>query len=171
MAEFTVNPTRLDPYKNFKFRVKWDNTYVAGVSKVSALKRSTDVIEHREGSGPSRPRLSPGQTSFEPVTIERGVTHDQAFESWANQVSNPEGGPGAEMALANFRKDIVIELHNEAGQIVIAYVVHRCWVSSYQALSDLQADGAGSAVEVITLQHEGWERDAAVVEPKEPSFS
>ncbi len=45
MVEFPVNPTRFDPYKNFKFRIKWDGAYIAGVSKVSALKRTTEVIE------------------------------------------------------------------------------------------------------------------------------
>ncbi|HEY2246977.1 MAG TPA: phage tail protein [Bradyrhizobium sp.] len=171
MAEFTVNPTRFDPYKNFKFRVKWDGQYVAGVSKVSALKRSTEVVEHREGGDPSTPRKSPGRTGFEPVTLERGVTHDPAFEQWAAKVWNLGAGPGTEVSLKDFRKDIVIEVHSEAGQLVLAYKVFRCWVSEYQALPDLDANSDAVMIERITLQNEGWERDTSVVEPSEPSFA
>ncbi len=167
MTEFAVNPGRHDPYKNFKFRVKWDGQYMAGVSHVSALRRSTEVVEHREGGDPSMLRRSPGRTAYEPITLERGVTHDAAFEAWVNQVFLL-GAAGGEIALANFRKDIVIELHNEAGQVVKAYLVHRCWPSKYQALPDLQADATCTALESITLEHEGWERDPAVVEPVEP---
>ena len=168
MAQFTVNPTRFDPYKHFKFRVKWDGKYVAGVSHVSALKRSTDVVEHREGGEPNTVRRSPGRTRFEPITLQRGVTHDPEFEAWANLVWKLGAGLGSEVALANFRKDVVIELCNEAGQIVLAYKVYRAWVSEYQALPDLDANANVIAIESITLQHEGWERDTSVVEPKEP---
>ncbi|HET7152581.1 MAG TPA: phage tail protein [Candidatus Kapabacteria bacterium] len=168
MAEFTVNPTRFDPYKNYKFRVKWDNKYVAGVSKVSALKRSTDVVEHREGGDASAMRLSPGLNRYEPITLERGVTHDTAFEEWANKVWNPQAGLGNEVALADFRKDIYIEFYNEAGQLVLAYKVFRCWVSEYQALPDLDANANAVAIERIMLQNEGWERDTSVVETPEP---
>lgn len=163
MPEFSVNATRFDPYKNFRFRVKWDGRYVAGISKVSALTRSTEVVEHREGGAPSVARKSPGETHYAPITLERGVTHDLEFEQWANKVWQF----GAEMALADFRKDIVIELHNEAGQLVIAYKVYRCWVSEYTALPELDANADAVAIEQIVLQHEGWERDASVAEPKE----
>ena len=167
MAEFSVNPSRLDPYKNFKFRVKWDNKVVAGVNKNSGLRRSTEVVEHREGSDPSSVRKSPGRTTFDAITLERGVTHDSTFEDWANLVWR-RGVSANEVTLSSFRKDITIELLNEAGQIVIAYRVYRCWVSEFVALSDLDAGAAAVAFQHITLQNEGWERDTAVVEPKEP---
>ena len=167
MPQFTVNANRLDPYKNFKFKVKWDNHYVAGISHVSPLRRTTDVVEHREGGDSGMSRRSPGRTTYEPITLQRGVTHDTDFEDWANRVSRL--GAGSEVALANFRKDIVIELHNEAGQLVLAYRVHRCWVSDYQALADLDAAGNGTLIQSITLEHEGWERDTGVTEPTEPS--
>jgi phage tail-like protein len=171
VAKFTVNPNRVDPYKNLKFRIKWDGRYVAGVSKISALKRITEVVEHREGSDPSTVRKSPGQTEWEPITLERGVTHDTEFEQWANKVHNFGAGAGAEMSLADFRKDIVIDLFNEAGQLVLSYKVYRCWVSEYQALPELDASANGVAIESITLQNEGWERDYEVSEPTEPSFT
>ena len=171
MAQFTVNAQRFDPYKNFKFRVKWDGRYVAGISKVSALKRSTEPIEHREGGDPSSPRRSPGRTKFEAVTLERGVTHDTEFEKWANRVWNFGSGLGAEVSLRNFRKDIIIEVYNEAGQLVIAYKVFRCWVSEFQALPDLDANANAIAIQHIKLENEGWERDYDVVEPAEPSFT
>src|ERR1700760_1588936 len=136
MAQFSVNAQRFDPYKNFKFRVKWDGRYVAGISKVGALKRTTEVVEHREGGDPSSGRKSPGRTKYEAITLERGVTHDPEFEKWANKVWNLSGGVGAEVSLKNFRKDLRIELFNEAGQAVIAYNVRRAWVSEYQALPD-----------------------------------
>ena len=166
MAEFTVNPTRFDHYKNFKFRLKWDGKYVAGVSKVSPLVRRTEVILHREGGDPSTSRKSPGQTQFEPITLERGVTHDTAFEAWANLTWQLGSHP--EVALASFRKDIILEIHNEAGQLVLAYKIYRCWVSEYQALPDLDANASAVLLEHITLENEGWERDTEVVEPKEP---
>ena len=171
MAQFTVNPQRFDPYKNFKFRVKWEGKYVAGVSKVSALKRTTDVVEHREGGDPSSSRRSPGRNKFDPVTLERGVTHDLEFEQWANKVWNFGAGPGAETSLKDFRKDIIIDLFNEAGQKVISYKVFRCWVSEYQALPDLDANANAVAIQSIKLENEGWERDYDVAEPQEPQFS
>ena len=171
MAQFPVNPERFDPYKNFKFRVKWDGRYVAGVSKVSALKRSTEVVEHREGGDPSTARKSPGRTKYEAVTLERGVTHDVEFERWANKVWNFGAGLGAEVSLKDFRKDIMIEFYNEAGQLALAYKVFRCWVSEYQALPDLDANANAVAIQHLKLENEGWERDLEVTEPAEPRFT
>jgi phage tail-like protein len=171
MAQFSVNLQRFDPYKNFKFRVKWDGRYVAGISKVSALKRTTEVVEHREGGDPSTGRKSPGRNKFEPITLERGVTHDLEFERWANRVWNFGAGLGAEVSLQNFRKDIIIEFYNEAGQLAIAYKVFRCWVSEFQSLPDLDANANAVAIQHIKLENEGWERDLAVTEPTEPSFT
>jgi phage tail-like protein len=169
MAQFSVNPSRFDPYKNLKFRVKWDGRYVAGVSKVSALKRTTEVVEHREGGDPSTVRRSPGQTKYEPITLERGVTHDLEFEQWANKVWNLGSSLGSEVSLADFRKDLIIEFYNEAGQLALAYKVYRCWPSEYQALPDLDAGANVVAIQSLTLQHEGWERDYDVTEPTEPT--
>lgn len=174
MAQFSVNvhPQRFDPYKHFKFRVKWDGRYVAGVSKVSALKRNTEVVTHRAGGDPSSPRSSPGQTSYDPVVLERGRTHDTEFEEWANKVWNFGSGMGAEVSLKDFRKDIILELYNEAGQLVMAWRIFRCWPSDYIALSELDSSGNASiALESLTLQNEGWERDYAVTEPSEPTFT
>jgi phage tail-like protein len=171
MAKFTVNPDRVDPYKNLKFRVKWDGRYVAGVSKISALKRTTEVVEHREGGDPNSVHKSPGQTHWAPLTLERGVTHDPEFEQWANKVHYVAAGAGSEVSLADFRKDITIDLFNEAGQLVLSYRVYRCWVSEYQALPELDANATAVAIESLTLQNEGWERDYAVTEPEEPRFT
>lgn len=167
MAQFSVNASRFDPYKNFKFRVKWDGRYVAGVSKVSALSRTTEPIEHREGGDPSTVRKSPGQTKYEAVTLERGVTHDPEFEQWANRVWNFGAGLGSEMSLRDFRKDVIIEFYNEAGQLALAYHLFRCWVSEYQALPELDAGGNAVAIQSIKLENEGWQRDEAVTEPNE----
>ena len=175
MPEFTVNATRKDAYKNFKFRVKWDGAYVAGVSKVSALKRTTEVVKHREGGDPSTSRKSPGRTEYEAITLERGVTHDLAFQQWANKVWDYQNAQAQnadqEVSLADFRKDVIIDFFNEAGQKVISYHVYRCWVSEYQALPDLDANANAVAIQHIKLENEGWDRDPAVVEPTEPSFS
>ena len=171
MAQFSVNATRFDPYKNFKFRVKWDGQYVAGVSKVSALKRTTEVVEHREGGDPSTSRKSPGRTKYDPITLERGVTHDLRFLQWANAVWNYGAGLGAETALKCFRKDIIIEVYNESGQLALAYKVYRCWVSEFQALPDLDANANAVAIQSIKVENEGWERDADVPEPSEPCFT
>jgi phage tail-like protein len=173
--EFPVNTYRYDPYKNFRFRVKWDGRYVAGISKVSGLSRTTEVVTHREGGDPSTPRKSPGQSSYAAITLERGVTYDEEFERWANKVwdyrNSTGNNPQNLVSLADFRKSITIELYNEAGQLVIAYNVYRCWVSEYQALADLDANGNAVAIQSIKLENEGWERDTTVVEPKEPSFT
>jgi phage tail-like protein len=171
MAQFTVNPRRFDPYKNFKFRVKWDGRYVAGISKVSALKRSTEVVEHREGGDPSTSRKSPGRSKYEPITLERGVTHDIDFEQWANKIWNFGAGGGSEVSLGDFRKDLIIDVFNEAGQKVLAYQLYRCWVSEYQALPDLDANANAVAIQTLKLENEGWERDVSVTEPTEPSFN
>lgn len=171
MAEFSVNPQRFDPYKNFKFRVRWDGRFVAGISKVGALKRSTEVVEHRVGGDSSTGRKSPGRTKFEAIMLERGVTHDEDFERWANLVWNVEAGLGAEVSLSDFRKDIIIEMYNEAGQLAIAYKVFRCWVSEFQALPELDSNANAVAIQSIKLENEGWIRDVEVQEPTEPSFA
>ena len=171
MTQFSVNAQRFDPYKNFKFRVRWDNRYVAGVSKVSALKRTTEVVKHREGGDPSSSRKSPGRTEYEAITLERGVTHDPEFERWANKVWNYGSGLGAEVSLKDFRKDLVIEVYNEAGQLALAYKVYRAWVSEYQALPDLDANANAVAIQTLKLENEGFERDYEVAEPAEPSYS
>src|SRR5215831_17559322 len=171
MAEFVVNPTRFDPYKNFKFRLKWDGHYVAGLSKCSALKRTTEVVEHREGGDPSSPRKSPGRTKYEAITLERGVTHDTDFEAWANKVWHYGAKLGSEVSLKDFRKNLTIEFYNEAGQLAIAYKVYRAWVSEYQAMPDLDANANAVAIQHIKLENEGWERDTQVTEPTELSIA
>ena len=171
MAQFSVNAERFDPYKNFKFRVKWDGRYVAGISKVGSLKRSTEVVEHREGGDPSMSRKSPGRTKYEPITLERGVTHDTEFEKWANKVWNFGSGLGAEVSRRDFRKDLIIDVYNEAGQLAIAYKVFRCWVSDFQALPDLDANANAVAIQTLKLENEGWVRDIEVAEPSEPTFT
>jgi phage tail-like protein len=173
MAQFTVNANRFDPYKNFKFRVFWEGSTapVAGISKVSALKRTTEVVEHREGGDPSSVRKSPGQTKYEPITLERGVTHDMEFEQWANKVWNFGSGLGSEVSLADFRRNVVIEMYNEAGQPVLRYIAYRCWVSEYQSLPELDASANAVAIQTLKLENEGWERDYALTEPSEPTFT
>ena len=171
MAQFSVNPTRFDPYKNFKFRVKWDGRYVAGVSKISALMRTTEVVEHREGGDPSSSRKSPGRSTYEAITLERGVTHDIEFEQWATKVWNFGAAAGAESSLKDFRKEIIIDVFNEAGQKALSYKVYRCWVSEYQALPEMDANANAVAIQTLKLENEGWERDPDVPEPAEPSFT
>jgi phage tail-like protein len=170
MPEFTVNATRHDPYKNFKFRVKWDGKYVAGISKVGALKRTTEVVKHREGGDPSSSRKSPGRTEYDAISLERGVTRDLGFEQWANKVWQLNGG-ATEVSLKDFRKDLILDVFNEAGQKVISYKIYRCWVSEYQALPDLDANANAVAIQHIKLENEGWERDTSVTEPTEPTFT
>lgn len=165
MPQFSVNTHRFDPYSNFKFRVKWDNEYVAGLNKCSALKRTTEMVEFREGGDPSHGRKLPGKTSYDAITLEQGVTHDTRFEEWANLVNNYQGD--ALMSLKGFRKDVTIEVHNLQGVVVLAYNVYRCWVSEYQALPELDAGGNAVMIRTIKLENEGWERDVAVTEPTE----
>ena len=170
MPQFPANPQRLTPYPNFKFKVRWDGRYVAGISKCSGLKRSTEVIEFREGGDPSSARKSPGRNKFEPITLERGVTQDLDFERWANKVWNFGAGLGKEVSLKDFRKDIMLEMYNEAGQLVLAYKIYRCWVSEYQALPDLDSNANAVAIQHLKLENEGWERDVEVAEPAEPQY-
>lgn len=167
MPPFTVNAHRFDPYKNFKFRVVWDGKPVAGISKVSGLKRTTEVVKHRDGGEPNSIRKSPGRTEYPPITLERGLTHDTEFEEWAALVWDLGSGPGAEVSLKHFRKDILIQLCNEAGAVVLGWKVYRCWVSEYAALPDLDSNANAVAVERIVLENEGWERDKDIPEPVE----
>src|ERR1700751_405256 len=172
MPPFSVNANRLDPYKNFKFRITFDGSnYVAGVSKISALNRTTEVVKFRDGGDESSSHKSPGRTEYEAITLERGVTHDLEFEKWANKIWNFGAGLGMEVSLKEFRKDLLLEVYNEAGQLVITYKIFRCWVSEYQALPDLDANANAIAIEHIKLENEGWERDTSVTEPTEPTLS
>lgn len=173
MAQFSVNTQRFDPYKNFKFQVFFEGSTVAvaGISKVSSLKRTTEVVKHRDGGDPSSSRKSPGRTEYEAITLDRGVTHDKEFEQWANKVWNYGAGLGVEVALKDFRKNIIIKIYNEAGQVAIAYKIYRCWVSEFQALADLDANANAVAIQHIKLENEGWVRDIETVEPSEPTFT
>jgi phage tail-like protein len=171
MPPTSIPTKRLEPFPNFKFQVWMDGRAVAAVSKISALRRTTEVIEHREGGDPSTSRKMPGRTKYEAITLEQGVTTDRTFNRWASQVWNFGSGLGAEVSLKDFRKDIIIKMYNEAGQLVIAHKVYRCWVSEYQALPDLDANANAVAIQHIKLENEGWERDLDVPEPSEPSFT
>jgi phage tail-like protein len=170
MPPFPVNTTRLDPYKNSYFRIKWDGKYVYGGSKLTGLKRSTQVVEHLDG-GDTTPRKSPGHVKYEAITLERGLTQDMAFHDWAGLVWNYGAALGSQVSLANFRKNLYLEFYNEAGQLVIAYKIYRCWVSEYQAMPDLDASANAIAIEHIKIENEGWERDTSVTEPLEPTLT
>jgi phage tail-like protein len=152
---YAINPIRFDPYKNFKFRIKWDGKIVAGISKMSGLKRTTQVVEHREGTDPNSIGKSPGVTRYEALILERPLTQDLEFENWARKVWNFDPSK----SLMDFRKDIILELLNESGQVAIAYKVYRCWVSEYQALPDLDANANAVAIETVKIENEGWERN------------
>jgi phage tail-like protein len=165
MAKFTVNSERFDPYRNFKFKIKWDGQYVAGLSKCSALKKTTETVDWREGGDPSTSHKLPGKTSHEAITLEAGVTHDTTFEEWANLVNNFKGD--ADMSLKNFRKNITIDVFNLQGVKVLSYHVYNCWVSEYQALPELDASANAVMIQTIKLENGGWERDTSVKEPKE----
>jgi len=163
--QFPVNAHRRDPYRNFKFQVLIDGNAVAGLTKVSALHRITEVVEFRTGGDPTHSRKVPGRTQYMPITLEQGLTHDPVFEVWANLVNNLDGDSA--MSLVNFRKDIVINVLNLQGAVAISYQVHRCWVSEYVALSVLESDDCEIAIQRIVLQHEGWTRDTSISEPTE----
>ncbi len=166
MAKFSANAHRFDPYRNFKFRIKWDGQYVAALSKCTALKKTIEVVPWKEAGDNSVERKMPGPTSYEPITLDSGVTHDTAFEEWANLVNNFQGD--AAMSLVNFRKDVVtIDVFNLQDVKVLSYNVYRCWVSEYQALPDLDASGNAVMIQTIKLENEGWERDTSVTEPTE----
>ena len=164
-TQFVANSYRYDPYKNFKFRVLFGTQVVAGVSKVSALKQTTEPVTHREGGDPNSARLTPSVWKFEPITLERGITHDAEFENWAKLIWSVDGD--AAISLKDFRKDITIQLLNEQGIVVKSYFVRNCWVSEYQAMPELDANAHAVAIEHLVLQNEGWVRDPAWQEPNQ----
>jgi len=165
MPPFNVNTHRIDPYKNFKFRVLWENQPVAGLSKMSAIKRMTEVIEWREAGGPSIVRKLPGRTKCEPITLEAGLTHDRQFMNWADQINNPQGD--AAMSLLNYRKEVVVEVLNLQGNPTIAFKLRRAWVSEFQAMPEMDANANAVAIQTLKLEYEGFEIDEAVTEPAE----
>lgn len=171
MAQFVVNSYRAIPYLNYKFAVWMDGRMVAGVSKITPLKRITDPVIFRNGNDPTSQRKEPGITKFDAVTLERGITYDLEFEKWASKVWNTEGAGSGTVSLKDFRKDIIIQLLNEQGTVAKSYKLYNCWVSEYQALPDLDANGNVIAIESIKIEHEGFERDDAVVEQPEVSIA
>jgi phage tail-like protein len=162
---FVVNSTRVDPYKNFKFRMLWDGKAVLGVSKVSSLKRTTEVVKHRSGGQNSYDHKSPGRSTYEGVTLERGITHDIEFEKWANAVQSYAGDTA--MDLAGYKKDLTLEVLNEKSQVAFRYFLFRCWVSEFVTLPDLDANANAIAIEHIKIELEGWVRDVDTPEPNE----
>ncbi|MDK2745502.1 MAG: phage tail protein [Nitrospira sp.] len=162
---FVKNAKRFDPYKNFKFRLVWDGKPVMGISKVSALKRTTEVVKHRDGGDNSTDHKSPGRTSYDAVSVERGLTHDPEFEAWANKV-HPYSGDSA-MDLAAYKKDLTLEMMNEKGHVVYRYFLYDCWVSEYTAIPELNANANAVAIESMKIELEGWDRDKDTKEPNE----
>ncbi len=166
MPRLTPNTNRFDPYRNFRFKVKWDNVYVAGLSKMSALKRSTEMVEWREAGENILSRKLPGKTKFEGVTLEAGLTYDASFQEWADLVNDFKSH--SLVNLAEFRKDIIVDMFNESGVKVISYNLHRCWPSEYQAMPDLDAGANAVAITTLKLEVEWWDRDEAVTEAVGP---
>lgn len=163
---FPVNTHRYDPYRTFKFQVVINGQPVAGLSKMTALKKTTEVVNWRSAGEPSHQRKLPGGTSYEPITLEAGLTHDRHFLELANRVNNVEGDGG--MSLLNFRTNLVINVLNLQGQVAISYKVFRAWVSEFQALPDFDANATNTVgIQMIKLEHEGWQIDEAVTEPAE----
>lgn len=169
MARFSVNAHRRAPYKRFNFSVRWDERVIPGITRVSGLRRTTEPVADRSGRDPNGSAKSPGLTSHEPIVLERGRTHDAAFERWAEKVHSVGGGSG-KVSLKDYKKNVTITLSNEAGQNVMAFDVYGCWPSEYTALGALDAADSGTVTESITLQYDGFERDEEVTEPEEPSF-
>jgi phage tail-like protein len=162
---FVKNAKRVDPYKNFKFRLLWDDKPVMGISKVGALKRTTEVVKHRDGGDNSTDHKSPGRTSYDAITVERGITHDPEFEAWANKV-HPYSGDTA-MDLAAYKKNLTLEMMNEKGHVVYRYFLYDCWVSEYTAIPELNANANAVAIESLKIELEGWDRDKDTKEPNE----
>lgn len=163
---FTVNAHRHDPYRTFKFQVVIDGKPVAGLRKMSALKKTIEAVAWRSAGDMNHERKLPGGAKYDAITLEQGLTHDPVFENWANAVNTIKGDAG--MTLKNFRKDIVINVLNLQGQIAISYKVYRAWVSEYQALPALDAGNTNTVgIQTVKLEHEGWERDTSVAEPTE----
>ena len=162
---FVKNAKRVDPYKNFKFRILWDNKPVMGVSKVGSLKRTTEVVKHRDGGDNSTDHKSPGRTSYDAISVERGITHDPEFEAWANKV-HPYSGDTA-MDLAAYKKNLTLEMMNEKGHVVYRYFLYDCWVSEYTAIPELNANANAVAIESLKIELEGWDRDRDTKEPNE----
>lgn len=169
-SEFSVNTHRFDPYKQFKFRIKWDGRYIPGITRVSGLHRTTTVVKYRDGKEKGSSRKIPGNTEFLPLVLERGRTHDTAFEQWADQIWKYDAGSRNTNSQNDYLKNIRIELYNEADQLVMAFTVYGCWPSKYSPLMELEANTNEVAVEALELQYQGWERDYSVYEPSEPSF-
>lgn len=171
MPKSTAKPTRANPYKNLKFRLRWGNRVVAGFSKVSPFDRRKGIVSRRSLAGPRPHNRGSGRTEWDAITLERGVTQDPGFEQWAGEVSSFGSTLGSEVSLADFRKDLFLDFVNEAGQKVRSYKIYRCWVSEYESVPDLDADANAVAIQHIKLENEGWERDTSVTEPEEPSLS
>jgi phage tail-like protein len=138
---------------------------VLGVSKVGSLKRTTEVVKHRNGGENSTDHKSPGRTTYDGITMERGITHDRDFEKWANMV-HPYSGD-ASMDLVNYKKDMMLEVMNEKGHVAFRYFLYDCWISEYTSMPDLDANANAVAIENIKIELEGWERDTETKEPDE----
>lgn len=163
---FPANTHRYDPYRTFMFQVVIDGAPVAGLKKMSVLKKTTEAVKWRSAGDPTHERVMPGGTSYEPVTLEQGLTHDPVFENWASLVNNIQGNAG--MSLLNYRKDLVLNVLNLQGTIAISYKLYRAWVSEFQALPEFDAGTMNAVgIQTLILQHEGWERDTSITEPTE----
>ena len=149
--------SKFDPYRKFKFRIKIDGKVVAALTKCSALTVSVASTEFRSGEMDAFKQKLPGQVTFEPITLEQGVTDDKTFELWATAMANYMGNKGAdsEKTPDDFRKDLDIEIYNLNNERVKAYRVYNCWVSKYTAVPDLDAASSDVMIQTLELQNEG----------------
>jgi phage tail-like protein len=149
--------SKFDPFRKCKFRIKIDGAVVAGLTKCSALTISVENHDFRAGDHDGFKQKLPGLVSFQPITLEQGVTNDKTFEKWATVMSNYVGNKGtdAEKKPDEFRKDIDILVYNLNNEQVKAYRVYNCWVSKYTALPDLDANSSDVMIQTLELQNEG----------------
>jgi phage tail-like protein len=153
----TATALTYDPYRKFKFLVKWNNAVVMAVHKVSSITKSIDPIDWRTGGDSNFSAKVPGLTKWEPITLERGLSADTAFQEWMVLVNKyTKAGLGADEAVHAFRKNLNIEMYSLQNELVMTINVYNAWPSKL-TIADFDAKANELAIEHMELQNEGWD--------------
>src|SRR3954454_21683771 len=143
---------RIDPFRNFRYRLEIDSIAQAGVTEVMIAETSIDAVDYREGTAPAHVRKLSGLTKYGNITLKWGLTvGGTALDlfKWHNDVSAGQ--------IKDKRKKVVIVVQDEAGGDAARFVISDAWPVKYDP-SDLNAKGNEVMIELLELANEGIER-------------
>jgi phage tail-like protein len=136
---------RVDPYRNYNFKLEIDGISRAGFRECSGLDATSDPIEYREGNEKVfTPRKLPGQTKYSNISLKYGITDDHSLWDWRKKTIDGK----------TERKNGSIVLMNEDGEEKIRWNFVNGWASKWTGIS-FNATANEVGIETLEIAHEG----------------